>query len=526
MGLVPGLLGPLRLLPQLHRPRPKLQIAQACDKLLYVVQAEWGIAFASELKALVGTGLTNRELDWNALDMYFELGYIPAPHSPFTDVRKLEPGHTLEWKASGEVTIQRYWDLPRHIRPTPKHVEQLVLDWLDESVKAHLVSDVPVAAFLSGGLDSSAIVAAMALTGDRPHAFTARYHGSGAAATDETALASALAARYGAEHTVIDVEPDVDTIIEPIVWALDEPHADESAIPTWFISQAVGSQYKVVLAGTGGDELFAGYRRHLGLLMGAYYNRLPRPVRRAASAAARVLPEPRGSGLWIDRLKRFLRTQEKATPDRFVGYFSRLPTEIKGRMYRPELADHITNGGARARFAELYRLGGSPDGLSAGLYLDYKTYLPDDILALSDRISMAHSLEVRVPFVDHELVDQVFPLPARAKVGWGKGKLLLRRALRGRLPRQHFRAPKRGFVGPTGAWLRNELKDMIVDELSSERIKRLGYFNPGVIHWLLDDHLSRRNHRAGILWELMCFTIWHRLYVENHSVPIYDGTSR
>ena len=200
-------------------------------KPLYYVTAPWGIAFASELKALLAVGLTSRELDWEALDAYFQLGYIPAPSTPFLDVRKLEPGHWLQWKQSGEIAIRRYWDLPRAQQATPPDVEERVREWLDDSVSAHLVSDVPVAAFLSGGLDSSAVVASMALVpgGAPPHAFTARYSGSGAAAADETALAKALADRYGARLTVVDIAPRVQDIFEPIICALDEPHADDSA---------------------------------------------------------------------------------------------------------------------------------------------------------------------------------------------------------------------------------------------------------------------------------------------------------
>ncbi len=483
-------------------------------KPLYIVDAPWGIAFASELKALVAVGLTARELDWKALDMYFELGYIPAPHSPFTDVRKLEPGHTLEWKESGEVTVRRYWDLPSHNGSVPQHVEKHVLEWLDESIKAHMVSDVPVAALLSGGLDSSAVVAGMAVAGERAHAFTARYHGSGSADTDETPLATQLANRYGVKHTIVDIEPDVSKVFEPMVRALDEPHADESAMPTWMISQAVASEYKVVLSGAGGDELFAGYRRHLGHLVGTYYNRLPGPLRRAASGAANALPEPRNSALGINRLKRFLRTDDNTVPERFLGYFSRLPTNDRRQLYKAELQSQIVSTSGKHHFSKMYTRGGSPTGLRAALYLDYKTYLPDDILALSDRISMAHSLEVRVPFVDHELVERVFPLPDRLKIGLFRNKHLLRQVLRPRLPRAHFDAPKRGFVGPTASWLRNELREMLTDELSQERIGRLGYFDSRTVHGFLDDHFSRRHNREGILWEMLCFLTWHRAYVE------------
>jgi asparagine synthase (glutamine-hydrolysing) len=489
-------------------------------KPLYVALRPWGLAFASELKALVAAGLTDRALDWAALDMYFELGYIPAPASPFGDIRKLEPGETLLWR-DGEIATRRYWDLPTQADPAPRNPEARVLEWLDDSVAAHLVSDVPVAAFLSGGLDSSAVVASMAASGVRPHAFTVRYHGSGATAADESDLARALTNRYGAHLTIIDVESDVSRVFEPIIHALDEPHADSSAIPTWLISAAVAGQYKVALSGTGGDELFAGYRRHIGLLLSERYVHLPAGIRHFASALADRLPEQRGAGLGVNRLKRFLRVEPASPSALFLGLSTRLGNGNRRALYSRALGSHIAGTAARDHFHDLYERGSRPKGLRAGLYLDYKTYLPDDILALTDRLSMAHSLEVRVPFVDHSLVEHVYPLPDALKIGRWQNKRLLRHTLRSRLPDAHFRAPKRGFVGPTAAWLRNELRGLLTDELGASRLGRLGYFDPSFVTQLLSEHFARQQNREGILWALLCFSSWHRLYVETAPQPAY-----
>ncbi|HYT05031.1 MAG TPA: asparagine synthase (glutamine-hydrolyzing), partial [Gemmatimonadales bacterium] len=485
-------------------------------KPLYVTAAPWGIGFASELKALHAAGLTHRELDWNALDTYFQLGYIPAPATPFCDVRKLEPGHTALWDRTRGLTTRQYWDLPRMRTPAPRDLEAQVVEWVDESVRAHLVSDVPVAAFLSGGLDSSAVVASWALASEAPHAFTARYFGSGAASADETDLARRLAARYGVKLTEVEIHPGIRDLLEPITYALDEPHADASAVPTWLLSQAVGVSYKVALTGIGGDELFAGYRRHIGFLMGEGYARLPRAVQRGVSALANLVREPRDGSLAVDRVKRFLRPGNGGgtAPDHFLSYLTRCPDPVRRRLYALELRDQLSGSAASARLRELHRRHGAPAGLSAALYLDYKTFLADDVLALSDRMAMAHSLEIRVPLVDHELVERVFPLPDRVKIGLWRNKRLLKRALRRRLPEPHLRAPKRGFVGPTAEWLRYELRGVIEDELAPGRLRRLGYFDPTMVRRLLDDHFSRRHNRAGILWALLCFSVWHRGYVE------------
>jgi asparagine synthase (glutamine-hydrolysing) len=483
-------------------------------KPLYYHLAPWGIAFASELKALLAAGCSDGALDWEGLDAFLELGYLPAPFTPFVDIRKLMPGHTLTWSPGALPSIRRYWDLPRQQVVAPPGLPQRVREWIDDSVAAHLVSDVPVAAFLSGGLDSSAVVASMARQGTPPDAFTVRYGGTGAESADETPLAGALAERYGVRLNVVDVHPALDEILEPIAWALDEPLADDSVIPTWHLSQAVGARYKVVLTGIGGDELFAGYRRHLALRWSGLYGALPALLRGGISALAERIGEPRTGGLGVDRLKRFVRIGDGDDAQRFLAMVRRLPARERAALATAS----VTGGGAGDAAERIFRAhhdqAGRPSGVGAGLYLDYKTFLPDDILALSDRISMAHGLEVRVPFVDHRLVESVFPLPDRAKVGWGRAKALLRRALAPQLPSAHLRAPKRGFVGPMASWLRHELRPMLMDELSPSRLARLGHFDPQIVERLLLEHDRGQQNRETILWALLTFSLWHRLYCE------------
>jgi asparagine synthase (glutamine-hydrolysing) len=490
-------------------------------KPLYVAMDGRQVSFASELKALCAANLTKRELDWPALEAYFRLGYVPAPHTPFRDVRKLEPGHVLVWREDGTWIDRPYWDVPLEPQLCPADIEERVRDWLDESVKAHLVSDVPLAVLLSGGIDSSAIFSSMALSGAAPHGYTARYIGSGAKDADESALAAQLANCYGAKLTVVDIEPCLTDILEPIALALDEPHADESAVPTWLMSERVARDYKVVLAGTGGDELFAGYRRHFGLLMTEQFTRLPASLRRALSSAIGLLPEPSSGKLTLHRLKRFLRSEPGTLPERYLDLLNKLPSGVRS-IFTEDIVRQIGSGLASTHFSHLYDAAGSPKGLSAPLYLDYKTYLPDDILHLSDRISMAHSLEVRVPFVDHRFVEQAFMLPDAVKVGRGKAKHLLRKSLVGRLPKAHFQAPKRGFVGPTALWLRSELRGVLLDELSSDRMSRLGFFDTRAVARLINEHLDGRQNHESVLWALLSFSIWHRIYCEE-PIPAADA---
>jgi asparagine synthase (glutamine-hydrolysing) len=483
-------------------------------KPLYFTHGAWGIAFASELKALHAAGFADSELDWEALEGVFRVGYVPAPRTPFRGVSKLEPGHVLTWSAQSGMSTRRYWDVPNGPARSRPHPEDAVRARLDESVRAHLVADVPVAAFLSGGLDSSAVVSSMAMAGEKVHAYTVRYGGTGAEGTDETPLAQALADRYGIRLTIVDVEPDIERIFGPIVRAMDEPHGDESVVPTWLICERVAQEYKVALVGTGGDELFAGYPRHLGLAAAGVWHRVPAGVRRIASRLARRLPEQRGGGLATTRLKRFLRSSGESIASSYFSLQDRLESPD---LFSPEVRREIA-GGFAARVFERHGESAPKDGLvRPALYLDYRTYLPEDLLHLADRLSMAHSLELRTPFVDHEVVEDLFPIPDRARLGWGRPKNLLRRALRPRLTPAHFAAPKRGFVGPTAMWLRNELAAMLGDELSPDRVRRLGFFDAHVVDRLRREHVEGRQNHEGVLWGLLCFMTWYGTYVEGRA---------
>lgn len=479
-------------------------------KPLYIAETPERIAFASELKALIAAGLTDRTIDDEALDLYLQLGYMPAPWSPLKGVRKLPPAHTLVCRPGRAPEMHRYWELPVGTVAMPSDPATLVRDALDDSVRAHLCADVPIAAFLSGGIDSSAIVASMALQGYPVHAFTARYLGSGAAGTEEWPLAKALAEKYGLTLSVVDIEPNVRDLLDPIAFALDEPLADESSLPTWLISRAVSENFKVALSGTGGDELFGGYRRHRAIAYGGMYSRVPAWLRRGVSRTVDALPERDGSGLGLTRAKRFLRTTAEGPIAQYASFVTRLTGEefheLRGR--ERDAARHATLFGRLAP-------GGSSTALRSALAIDYGGYLPDDLLALSDRISSAHSLEVRVPFVDHVLIERLLPLPDSLRHRQGQLKWALRMATAPRLTPAHLSAPKRGFVGPTASWLRHELRDILEDELSAARLERLGLFQAAPVARWIQEHASGRRNREGILWALLSFMVWHRVMLES-----------
>lgn len=474
-------------------------------KPLYVAANNERIAFASELKALVAAGESTREIDAEAVDLFLQLGYIPAPRTPFSDVAKLPPAHTLRWERGQQPTLCCYWRVPSETVEQAGDVLHSVREALDDSVAAHLVSDVPIAAFLSGGIDSSAIVSSMAVLGYKSMAFTARYRGSGAEQADEVSLAAALCRKWNIPLTVVDVAPDLRDILAPMCRALDEPLADESAVPSWLLSQAVAASYKVVLAGTGGDELFGGYRRHRGLQLSNAWVRVPAALRAGASALAELLPEPSTGVLSVGRVKRFLRAGNTSTPQRYAQFVSRL-SERDFAALRP------AGDGARHEklFAALVTVAEGESSLRTALRIDYNMYLPDDILAVSDRIASAHSLEVRVPFVDHVLVERLLPLADRYKIRGRTQKWVLREAVRERLTPQHFSAPKRGFVGPTALWLRNELQETIRDEFSSASFAGMGQFDVSTAIRLAEEHASGSANHEGVLWALLTFSVWHR----------------
>lgn len=485
-------------------------------KPLYVANGQWGIAFASELKALRAVGLAGPDLDWEALGAMLHIGYIPAPRTPYLGVRKLEPGHVLTWEPGNAPVERCYWDVPTAACRSPRDAEELVRARLDESVRAHLEADVPIASFLSGGIDSSAVVASMALDGREPHAFTVRYTGSGAERADETPLAQALANKYGIRLTIVDVAPDIRDTFGPILSAMDEPHSDEAALPTWALCQRVAAEYKVALVGTGGDELFSGYRRHFALAAAGVWQRAPGLIRDLARSLGERLGEPKDDGLFSARVKRFLRASGGTLAGR---YFSLQDKIGLTPLFSDALPGQSAGGYARAAF-ERHGANVPTDGLiRPALYLDYKTYLPDQLLHLADRISMAHSLELRTPFIDHEMVEALFGLPDHVRVGLMKPKRLLKRSQRPRLTPGHFTAPKRGFTGPTGSWLRNELAETLADELSPSRLGRLGFLDVGVVDRLRREHVAREQNHEGILWALLCFTTWYRVTVEGGSIP-------
>ena len=468
------------------------------------------LLFASEIKAILEDPGVARDLDLEALGQYLTFHYVPAPRTIFRAIRKLPPASTLILSLKGgEPVVSRYWSLK--FAPDSSLTEG---DWveglraqLSDAVRCHMISDVPIGAFLSGGLDSSTVVAMMAQASSTPiRTFSI---GFDEADFDELRFARQVAARYGTDHYELVVKPNALEVLPKLAWHFDEPFADSSAIPTYYVSKITREHVTVALSGDGGDENFAGYRRYahaLGLheRFDQGPGQLARPLLRLAS---RLLPvgapgQAMAGMLGAGPLERYLR---------LVTYQRR---ETLRRLLSDELVDLARSGPDLAPFSRLASAGAAPDYVSTLQGIDMATYLPDDILAKVDRMSMAVSLESRVPLLDHRLMEFVATIPSTLKLRNGSGKYLLQRAMAQDLPGEILTRKKMGFGVPLGAWFRRELRDMTRDVLLGPRACQRAIFRASEVEKLLATHDAGRRDCSARLWSLICFELWMQQWVD------------
>jgi asparagine synthase (glutamine-hydrolysing) len=485
-------------------PRRRLVLARDRYgiKPLYYRHAGDELRFASEVRAL-----PRGEIDLDALECFLAFNSIPAPYSIFGDVRKLPAGHVLVWE-DGAVTIERY------ARPGPALDDELrdgdeaelieeLRARLRDSVKAHLLSDVPVGVLLSGGVDSAALAALAAQETPEPvHTFTI---GFAERSFDERADARLVAERYGTEHHELLVRPEPELLLQALAEAFDEPFADSSALPTYLVSQLAAEHVKVALSGEGGDELFGGYYTYSADL---FADRLA-PLARVARPLVEALPASTRKASLDYKAKRFVRAAHLPPLERHHGW-----KEIFSADARAELTGRRTAFDPvdvyRARYAETT---GAPQ-LARLQDVDFGVYLVDDLLVKTDRASMAHSLEARVPFLDPIVTHLAFALPTRLKVRGLAKKILLRKAVEPLLPQEVVHGRKRGFSIPAAAWLRGELEPFARMTLSAENLRRQGFFQPEPVTRLIDEHVAGKEDWSRQLWGLLAFTLWYERHVE------------
>lgn len=479
--------------------------------LYYTTTSTGTLIFGSELKSLSEFPGFAREINLEALDAYLTFGYVPDPVTIFQGVHKLAPGHCLSFK-DGEVSLRQYWDFPYtepQLEPASSEDDCIkeLRALLDESVRTRLIADVPLGAFLSGGIDSSAVVGLMAQHMNQPvKTFSIGFHED---SYNELKYARIAARKFGTDHHELIVTPEVCDIVEELIWHFDEPFADSSAIPTYMVSKLAREHVKVVLSGDGGDELFGGYTRYATHRRRRGFTRLPRLVReKVMQPLGASLPHGAWGRNYVHRV---------ALPpiDRYIEDVSIFTRLNKPLLYTADLRRQLGNSESGKQFRD-YAAGSRVDGsLDPLLYLDSKTYLPGDILTKVDRMTMAVGLEARVPLLDHKLIEFVCTrIPSHMKLKGLETKHILKRTVRDFVPPEILTRPKQGFGVPIDQWLNDKLRDRLRDTLTEPRTMQRGYFEPGYVNLLLDEHARGRRDHATELWTLFVLELWHRRFAE------------
>jgi asparagine synthase (glutamine-hydrolysing) len=481
------------------------------EKQLFLARANGTLAFGSEIKCLLRSDLVSRDIDIQSVDEYLRFLYVPAPKTIYRDILELPPATIVTVKPSEEPKMRTYWRLqftPRFGATEPETIER-IREQLLRSVRSRLISDVPVGALLSGGVDSSAVVAAMVRADAGPvRTFTIGY-GTEGGYYDERAEARELAQTLGTEHHEFVVHPDLQEVIQHIVEAFDQPFADSSAVANWYVFRETRAHVKVVLTGLGGDEVFAGYERHMAIRYHQVVSRLPRWVTATVlPTLANWLPEARDGGRLADRIKRFAAAVRLPAAEAYHQYVTAFSFDQRRDLYTEAMNDALDTKHDAGAFSRVFNGSGDTDPLHGALYTDTLGYLPGDLMTLTDRMSMAHSVEARAPLVDHELVELMARVPASSKIRGRTKKYLLREAVRPWLPPGVLDRPKKGFTIPITIWLRGVLEPWMRDVLAPARIARTGLFSPAAVTRLIDEHVARlRNHHAR-LWALLVFMHW------------------
>jgi asparagine synthase (glutamine-hydrolysing) len=489
-------------------------------KPLFYARVGSRLYFASEIQGLLALPDFNRDVDTQAIQSYLSWGYVPAPLTGFAGIRKLPPAHWMTWEL-GEHSVEkihRYWSLDYSPKEdlSEEEAASRLREVLTEAVRLRLISDVPLGAFLSGGIDSSIVVGIMAQLSATPvSTFSIGFEES---EYDELPHARRIAERCGTDHHEHIVRPDALEILPLLVKHYGEPFADSSAIPTFYVSQITRQNVTVALNGDGGDESFAGYDRYWGNALAARVGRIP--GLRLGAALARVVPSSKGIRDPFRRAERFLSVAGQAQADRYAGWMSYFTATDKQRLCTPEFLRAATPMSSAQWFEEMLASSDARHPADAAMSVDVRSYLPYDLLVKVDIASMANSLEARSPFLDHEVMEFAARLPANMKLRGRSGKYLLKKTFSDLLPSENVDRPKMGFGVPVGKWFRGPLKDLLRDSLLSEESTRRGYFIPAEVKKLVDDHIEERADHSAKLWNLLMLEMWHREVVETERRTI------
>ena len=471
------------------------------------------LIFASEFNALLQHPDVSRDIDYEAIHHYLSFMCVPAPLTAYQAIRKLEPGHWLLWR-DGELKTERYWqlDFSKKIKISEEEAGERVVDLLREAVRIRLMSEVPLGAFLSGGIDSSAVVALMAQeSSEKVKTFSIGFEEQD---FSELHHAKRVAEHVGADHHEFIVRPNAMEILPTLVEHYGEPYADSSAIPSYYVSRETRKYVTVALNGDGGDECFAGYERYAAMNIAQTYASLPGPLRDGVIATV-VNALPSGSrGNPIGKAQRFVAAAGLKPVERYLRWISSFTEGAKQDLYSPEMLD-ATSGFRTARFIEPWFAKVNGSGIiDAALLADTMTYLPNDLLVKMDIASMTVSLEARSPFLDHHLMEFAASLPEKLKLRGLKTKYLLKRVLKQVVPEENLSRRKMGFGVPIGYWFHGELQGLLRESLLSERAFNRKLFKPDAVRNLIEEHLTRKSDHSHRLWTLLMLELWFQRFID------------
>ena len=489
-------------------------------KPLYVCRQPHRILFASEIKSLLEVCDIPRRLNLRALREYLALGYVPAPYTLFEGIEKLLPGHYMVVE-KGRVETQQYWDAPAGPIATYSEDEwvERLREKLLECVRIRLVSDVPLGAFLSGGIDSSTIVAAMARMTDQPvKTYSIGFEGADRF-YNELPYARIVAKKFATDHHEIIVRPDIGQLLPSLIWHLDEPIADSAFITTYLVARLASQSVTVILSGVGGDELFGGYRRYLGSQLAGYFNRLPIALRKKwIPSLLAALPQDRHSNLknYIRYADAFVKSAHSDATAQYMSYITLFSSDLQESLLATgRTKDSFpSNAFASSIMKNYFEAHPNLTGLNQLIYADLKTSLADDLLALTDKMTMAASIECRAPLVDHELIEMASSMPDSMKVRGFTMKYLLKKAVKPWLPPEILNRKKRGFGAPVGSWIRNDLSPLVDNLLSETQVKRRGLFNWSVIREMIAVHKAQKSDYTDHLLALINLELWCQIFMD------------
>lgn len=482
--------------------------------VLYSHQANGDLIFGSEFQALLKHPSISREVDFDAIDSYLSYLCVPAPQTAFKQIRKLEPGHWLRWR-HGAIETRRYW-LPDFSKKIKISAEDAIVETtriLRESTRLRMISEVPLGAFLSGGVDSSTVVALMAQESSTPvKTFSIGFEEQD---FSELKYARRVAEHVGAEYHEFIVRPNALDVLPTLVEHYGEPYADSSAIPTYYVSKETRKHVTVALNGDGGDESFAGYERYMAMEVAEVYRRIPRPLRDLLiEGPINLLPSSEVKKTRIRDVQRFFISASENIPERYFRWMSTFKPAVKPTIYTREFADSVSGHSPSSVLDQWMGRKNGSGVLDKMLLADIMTYLPNDLLVKVDIASMANSLEARSPFLDHQLIEFAASLPESLKMRHFRAKSLLKRVAARLVPPEVVYRQKMGFGVPVGRWLRGEMKDFLKGTLLSERALKRGIIKPESMQQYVADHISGKFDHSFQIWTLLMLELWFERFID------------